>query len=51
MKVPSVLGNTNVNIQWVYDSKKLDLDFSSPKLVAEFLKTKQPKSELFLIEI
>lgn len=51
VRVPSVLGNTNINLQWVYDSKKLDLDFSSPKLVSEFLKTKEPKSELFLIEI
>lgn len=51
VRVPSVLSNTNINLQWIYDSKKLELDFSSPKLVSEFLKTKQPKSELFLMEI
>jgi hypothetical protein len=46
-----VLSTTNVQLNWVFDNQKFDSDFSSSKLVSDFLKTKEPKNELFLLEV
>jgi hypothetical protein len=46
-----VLSTTNVQLNWVFDNQKFDSDFSSPKLVSDYLKTKQPKNELLLMEV
>ena len=45
-----VLSTTTVNLSWVYDKYRFDSDFSSSELVANFLKTGEPTSELFLVE-
>jgi hypothetical protein len=46
-----VLSTTNVQLNWVFDNQKFDDDFSSPKLVSDYLKTKEPKNELILMEV
>jgi hypothetical protein len=45
-----VLTTTNVNLSWVYDKFRFDLDFSSEGLVNDFLQTKIPKNEMLLVE-
>jgi hypothetical protein len=46
-----VLSTTNVQLNWIFDNQKFDPDFSSSKLVSDYLKTKQPKNELMLLEV
>lgn len=45
-----ILGTTKVNLAWIYDKYKLNLDFSSLELVNDFIKTGIPKNELLLIK-
>jgi arsenate reductase-like glutaredoxin family protein len=45
-----ILGTTKVNLAWIYDKYKLNLDFSSLELVDDFIKTGIPKNELFLVK-
>jgi hypothetical protein len=45
-----ILGTTKVNLSWIYDKYKLNLDFSSLELVNDFIKTGIPKNELLLVK-
>lgn len=45
-----ILGTTKVNLAWIYDKYKLNLDFSSLELVNDFIKTGTPKNELLLVK-
>ena len=45
-----ILGTTKVNLAWIYDKYKLNLDFSSLELVNDFIKTGIPKNELLLVK-
>jgi hypothetical protein len=49
INVSSFIG-TPVNLSWIYDKYKLELDFSSTELVQNFLKTGVPQNELFLVK-
>ena len=45
-----ILVTTKVNLAWIYDKYKLNLDFSSLELVNDFIKTGIPKNELLLVK-
>lgn len=48
--VPISVSN-NIQLAWIFDDQKFNKDFSSPKNAADFLKSKNLKTNIMLMEI
>jgi len=49
-KVDIPVFDISLDLNWIYDKNKFDSDFSSEKLVSNFLETLKPVNELLLVE-
>jgi uncharacterized protein YchJ len=49
--INDINSSNNVNIEWIFDSHKLNQEFSSHKIVSEFIKNKNTNHPLLLMEI